>query len=267
MRAILTDRISGEVEALLHLEAALTLEVDPLDHAAHRFGLGSTEVMSRAAAWAGLAYADAVPALVQGSTQIRRLDALAGIRTVRARLYGREVVFAAPLFGQFITLRAHAMATESFRRGFCVVPPAAIRAELARASQAQLLDEARQRLSHRWPSASGHLDLTRPRRWLFAVLISVLVVAAGLSPFLLRPVLLPLVGVMLIAPALLRLWAALSPVPPEPPPELLEAGALPVYSVLIPLRDEAHMVGQLAEAMRMLDYPALGSKRTNFPRA
>lgn len=256
MQAILTDRISGEAEALLHLEAALALEVDPLDYAVHRFGLGSTDAMSRAAAWAGLAFADAVPALVQGSTQIRRLDALAGIRTLRARLYGREVVFAAPLFGQFITLRAHAMATDGFRRGFCVVPPAAIRSELARASQAQLLDEARQRLSHRWPSASGHLDLTKPRRWLFAALISVLVLAAGLSPYMLRPLLVPLVGVILIAPATLRLWAALSPVPPEPPPELLSNGALPVYSVLIPLRDEAHMVEQLVEAMRALDYPA-----------
>ena len=36
---------------------------------------------------------------------------------------------------------------------------------------------------------------------------------------------------------------------------LLEDNELPVYSVLLPLRDEAAMVGQLSRAVRALDYP------------
>ena len=57
-------------------------------------------------------------------------------------------------------------------------------------------------------------------------------------------------------------WAAfLPPREPEPVP-LLDDSELPVYSVLLPLRDEAQMVQQLSNALRGLDYPALCIKRT-----
>jgi cellulose synthase/poly-beta-1,6-N-acetylglucosamine synthase-like glycosyltransferase len=46
-------------------------------------------------------------------------------------------------------------------------------------------------------------------------------------------------------------------VPQRPPDE-----ELPVYSVLIPLRNEASMVPQLFASMAALDYPALCIKRT-----
>ncbi|MDP3315783.1 MAG: glycosyltransferase, partial [Devosia sp.] len=65
----------------------------------------------------------------------------------------------------------------------------------------------------------------------------------------------PLVGLMLLIPALLRLAAAISRPPQPPPVPLLGDSDLPVYTVLVPLRDEAHMVGQLAEALRRIDYP------------
>ena len=256
MLAILAGRIADAAGARVQLEVAIGLEVDPLDHAAHQFGLSNAEVMARAADWAGLAFAETIPRLVDGSTQIRRLDAMSEVRALRARLLGREVVFAAPRFAQFLALKAHADGDPSFRRRLCVVPPDAIRANLARASEVLLLDAARHRLSQRWPSASGHRDLVPLRRALFVMAILVVVGLAALSPFVLRPVLVPLVSVVLITPAALRLWAALSPPPADPTPPPLADPELPVYSVLIPLRDEAHMVDQLAAAMRAIDYPA-----------
>ncbi len=255
MLALLAGRITDAAGARAQLETAIGLEVDPLDHVALQFGLSSAEVMARAADWAGLAFAETIPRLVQGSTQISRLDAMSEVRAVRARLLGREVVFAAPRFAQFLSLRTHADGDPSFRRRLCVVPPAAIRANLAQASEGLLLDAARHRLSQRWPSASGHRDLVPLRRAAFVAAILAVVGLAALSPFVLRPVLVPLVSVILIAPAALRLWAALSPPACEPAPTLLADAELPVYSVLIPLRDEAHMVDQLAEAMRAIDYP------------
>ena len=139
----------------MHLGAALELEVDPLDYCAHRFGLGEAMVMERAADWAGLAFAARIPNTLPGSPIIERIDSLGEIRTVRARLFDREVIYSAPRFAEFLKLRDHAERNEVFRRRFCVVPESAIRAELAVASEETMLDEARQRLVRRWPRASG----------------------------------------------------------------------------------------------------------------
>ena len=129
----------------MHLGAALELEVDPLDYCAHRFGLGEAMVMERAADWAGLAFAPRIPNTLPGSPIIERIDSLGEIRTVRARLFDREVIYSAPRFVEFLKLRDHAERNEVFRRRFCVVPESAIRAELAVASEETMLDEARQR--------------------------------------------------------------------------------------------------------------------------
>ena len=50
-------------------------------------------------------------------------------------------------------------------------------------------------------------------------------------------------------------WAAFARPAPQPEPPLLDDSVLPVYTVLLPLRDEAHMVRQLCNAMRDIDYP------------
>ncbi len=58
----------------------------------------------------------------------------------------------------------------------------------------------------------------------------------------------------------LVLWPPSVPVSPE---LTLRDAELPTYSVLVPLYGEANMVPQLLDALCALDYPALGSKRTN----
>ena len=255
MRAVLAEHAQSEAEALAHLEAALTLDVDPLAYCAHRFSLGECAVMERAAAWARLAFSKTVPPTVRDSSQFKRLDSLASIRTLRATLFDREVLYSSPKFSHFVQLRSHAEAHPDFRRCFCVVPESALRTALASASAGLLLDEARQRLARRWPRASGNVDLSRSARVIFVLCLVALVAAAALAPFLYKPVFLPLVGFVLVAPAILRLVAVFQPQRPDQPPPLLDDAALPTYSVLVPLRDEAHMVPLLWQALSAIDYP------------
>lgn len=240
---------------MLHLDAALGLEVDPLDYCAHRFGLGDALVLERAAEWAGLVFAPRIPNTLPGSPVIARIELLGEVRAVRARLFEREVIYCAPRFAAFLKLRRHAARHPEMRRNVCVVPEAALRAELAAASEEALLVEARQRLTRRWPRASVSISTPKSLRIAFALGVALLMLFAVAAPSISRPAFLPIIGAILVIPALLRFWAAISPERPRPPPRPLSDAELPVYTVLVPLRDEAQMVGQLARAMRALDYP------------
>ncbi len=77
--------------------------------------------------------------------------------------------------------------------------------------------------------------------------------------------LLAVLALVLALPSGFRLWAAFTFERNEAlrPKSLLDDRELPVYTVLVPMRDEAHMVPQIACAMQALDYPALCIKRTN----
>lgn len=240
---------------MIHLEAALALEVDPLDYCAHRFGLGEAMVMERAAAWAGLVFSERIPNTLPGSPIIARIERLGEVRAVRAKLFEREVIYCAPRFAAFLKLRRYAARHPEIRRNLCIVPLVALRAELAAASAEALLVEARQRLARSWPRASVSLGTPKPVRIAFAVGVALLMLFAVAAPSISRPVFLPIVGAILIIPALLRLWASVMPAGMPVAPRLLSDAELPVYTVLVPLRDEAQMVGQLARGMRALDYP------------
>lgn len=255
LHAILAGHINGKAEALFHLEAALGLEVDPLDYCAHRFGLGEALVMERAANWAGLVFSQRIPNTLPGSPVISSIERMGEVRAVRAKLFEREVVYCAPRFAALLTLQRYAARHPEVRRNVCIVPEAALRAELAAASEEALLVEARQRLARRWPRASASLNTPKPVRLAFAIGAALLMLFAVVAPAISRPAFLPVVGAILVIPALLRLWAALSPERLRAMPRLLNDTELPVYTVLVPLRDEAQMVGQLARAMRALDYP------------
>ena len=173
--------------------------------------LSEPEVMERAATWAGLAFAPGIPNTLPGNPIIQRIDTLGEIRTVRARLFDREIVYSAPRFMQFVKLREQVERDPAFRRHLCVVPASAIRAQLAEDYQASLLDEARQRLVRRWPRATGGLDLPKWARVVFVLGVIGLLLVACLAPVLAQPVSVPLLGAVLLLPAALRLWAALAP--------------------------------------------------------
>jgi cellulose synthase/poly-beta-1,6-N-acetylglucosamine synthase-like glycosyltransferase len=256
LHAILADAIDSETDALLHLEAALELEVEPLAYCANRFNLNDNLVMERAADWAGLAFAPRVPRTRPGSPIIEKLELLGEIRSLRCQLFDdREVIYTAPRFAEFINLRRHIARNPDLSRHICVVPASAIRTELADASQAVLLDEARQRLSRKWPRATGGLDLSIRARSAFVAVVLALVLIAALAPLVAEAAFVPLVGALLALPALLRLWAAIGPRDEPATVPLLDDADLPRYTILLPLRDEARLVPQLSAAIRALDYP------------
>lgn len=257
--ALLPEFIHSDTDAEAVLVSARLLGVDPLDYCIHRFGLGADEVMARAAGWAGLAFSPVVPSTVDSSIQLDRIDHLAVARSIRESIYGREVLFIAPRFDGFVNLRSYQAAHPEFRRSTCIAPPAAIRSALARFSAAQLLDEARQRLFRHWPDASAHLDLSRSARLSLVGVTLLLVALSALAPHLLEAAWVVLLGVLLVLPAVFRVLALLpqkNETPLTQAPALADAD-LPVYSVLIPLRDEAHMVPLLQRAMSALSYPVL----------
>lgn len=255
LRAVLVEYIATDEQALALLSTALELEVDPLDYCAHRFGLGETMVMARAAAWAGLEFFPAVPAGSSGRPVIEKIERLGEIRSLRMALLDREIVYSAPRFETLIRLRLLHEIRPDLRRLIAIVPHAAIRAELASLARAPMMDAARHRMVRRWPRAAGQADAPRSARIGLVVLLAVLIGGAVLAPWLNAALFLPLVGLVLLVPALLRLAAAISRPPQPPPVALLGDSDLPVYTILVPLRDEAHMVGQLAEALKRIDYP------------
>jgi cellulose synthase/poly-beta-1,6-N-acetylglucosamine synthase-like glycosyltransferase len=251
LRAILCEHCGSDAAAAGHLCEAEELGVDPLDYCAHRFGLGNELVWRRAAHWAGLTFAAATPSRGTAA-RIDRLDRLGEARSLRQSVLGTEMLFIAPAFARLLELRHP---PEDIRRRLRIVPPNAIEVGLARAASAELMDEARQRLTRSWPRATASQDLPLHVRAGFVTVLALLiglVMAAGLFA---RPLLMPVAALLLIAPGLLRAIAAFPKVSESPSPARLSDAELPTYSVLIPLRDEAAMVPMLARAMAALDYP------------
>ena len=235
------------------LEAS-RLGVDPLDLCARRFDLGDVPVMERAAQWAGAEFAAAVPATVRGSAHLLRLDGLERVRAIHAEVDGENRFYFAPGTGEILALR-DIVERAGLRHRLILTPRTALRRALAEANSPALLADARQRLVRRWPHATASLDLGKPARIAFVSALAAIVVLTATAPLLARPLLLPFLLVLIVAPALLRLLAVLHrPVPADDPP--LADADLPLYTVLVPLRDEAGMVPQLFAALGALDYPA-----------
>lgn len=238
------------------LEKALEREVDVLLYCATALGLRPATIMKRAARWAGYGYFDRVPRGLVGSAEPARLEALAEIRIFRVALLDREVAFAAPDFGGIIRLKHRLATTPRLSHLICLVPEQALRDHLTAVASPALIDAARQNLARRWPYASAQLELTGLARYGFAVALVLLLGMVLAAPHFAQLLLLPVVLIVLVVPAALRLAAVLEPLPPEPKLDRPPDEELPVYSVLIPLRNEAAMVPQLFAAMEALDYPA-----------
>ncbi|HZY50249.1 MAG TPA: glycosyltransferase family 2 protein [Devosia sp.] len=252
LRAVLREHCSTDLAARRHLTEAHRLGVDPLDYCSHRFGLGNKLVWNRAANWAGLCYATTTPSRLP-VRPVDRIEHLGEVRSFRQSALGKDLLFVAPRFEHVLKL---SVAMTEHKRHIRVVPPEAIHAGLARAASPQLMDEARQRVTRLWPRASAAQDLPRDARVAFVLVLAGLVALVMAAGLIARPLLVPVVAVLLMAPGLLRLLAAFPARRRHRPSPRLSDAQLPVYSVLIPLRDEARMVPLLARAMAALDYPS-----------
>jgi cellulose synthase/poly-beta-1,6-N-acetylglucosamine synthase-like glycosyltransferase len=256
IQAILAEHCPDAATAQRVLEAALEREVDPLRYCAASLGLGETLVMERAARWAGFAFYDVVPTHLRGQTVPTRLEALGEVKLFRVTLFDREIAFSAPDFFGLLRLQARRLDNPDLARRLCLVPESALRDYLVRAAAPALVDGARQNLARRWPYAAAQLELTVPARNIFVGLVLALFCVVLLAPHSDAVWLLPFWAIFLLGPAVIRLAALAVPNPVRPglhePPDDAE---LPVYSILVPLRDEAHMVPQLFAALGALRYP------------
>ena len=252
LRAVLGEHCPGDDAARKHLIEARRRGMDPLDYAACQFGLGNALVWRRAAFWAGYCFAGQLPSHpLLPHARIGRIEHLSTVRTLRQAVLGEDICFIAPSFGTVLRLRLSA--TPGLRRRLRFASPEAIETAMGHAASEQLLDYARTETAVRWNGTSAG-QLRRSVRIGFAMMLGLAILAVMLSGVVARPFLIPAAALLLMAPGLLRLVAAwprrtAAPVPALPDSEL------PLYTILIPLRDEAQMVPLLKRAMSAIDYP------------
>lgn len=256
VRAVLRDRCHADEDARMVLDRALALEVDPFDYFAHRLDMAYETILERAAEWAGIAFAPFVPRGLPRAEISNDLAVLGRVRQLRAQLFQRDVLFVSPTYFEVLDFKRRAEHSSELRGRLCLVPAAALRTELGRQSSEALTAEARGRISRRWPRATVEAVLSGRLRLAFVLLVLATLPLVLVAPVWSAPLLMPGAVLLLLVPSFARVLAAFSgasggsSIQPT-----LDDEELPIYSVLIPLRDEAHMIPQLHRAMDGLDYP------------
>jgi len=257
VRHVLANHCSSDAQAFHVLEQAMIAEVEPLEYFATHLNINETLVYERAAQWCSVAFSPVVPSEVPANPQVSRLEKLAHVKTLRARIFDRDILFTSAGLTELVRIKKQLCLHPELHKRICLVPPRALRDGITRRSAELLLEQARTRLARRWPFASAHLDLTIGARIIFVVVLIILVMIGALSPLGMQPFLVPILAFLILVPSGLRLAAAGSSAGGDFGPIVapLADNDLPVYTILIPLRDEANMVPQLVSAMKRLDYP------------
>jgi cellulose synthase/poly-beta-1,6-N-acetylglucosamine synthase-like glycosyltransferase len=139
-----------------------------------------------------------------------------------------------------------------------VTTPAAIRRYLTEAGAAQLVEQAVSGLDRAHPDWSARRLLT-PAQSIFGLGLLVLTgIALWQTGWLVVQVFNIVASLLFLALVMLRLLSISVALERtfRPPPSLdVDRDSLPIYSVLVPLYDEAHMVAELARALARLDWP------------
>ncbi|MCX5513382.1 hypothetical protein C3941_00095 [Kaistia algarum] len=176
---------------------------------------------------------------------------------VRGKGAGRLVI--APDEAEMESLAAAFEKMPELRERLVVSTPDAIRRMLFSTGSTRLLDEALRRLERLDAAFSARRLLTPAQACVFAGLALALLLAVATSGWhALVP--LDLVAGALFSTLIVLRMMALSLVLDYTvnPPSALPApdpARLPVYTILLPLYDEAHMVPELVRAMNRLDWP------------
>ncbi len=257
VKYVLGSACQSDRQALGMLEQALLSETEPLCYFALHLKIDEAIIYERAAQWCGLVFSKTIPVDVPANPSIARIDSLANIKTIRAKLLDRDILFTSAGFSAMLRIREQVQFQPELAGKICIVPPRAIRHGVVSRSAPLLLDQARSRLARRWPFASAHLELGRITRAVFAIGLILMVSLAVIAPLFMYPILVPFLAFILLMPAIFRLIAALSSLLAEADDFVMPVPDqdLPVYTILIPLRDEANMVPQLVGAMGRLNYP------------
>lgn len=254
LAAILKSRDYRQIEALLEESRSNSGPFDLIEYCSALPGLNDVIVMERAATWCGFAFVPSI-SILEPQLPLRQLEEIARIRSVRARILGRDVIWAAPSFAEFLALAGRLRRNPRLRRHLVIIPRRALRSALTAACAGPLLEQAQAGLAERLPEQAAIRSLSTANRSVFLVGLAVFLLLFGILPFLLSPLLIVPAGVFVMLPALLRLQAALFPVQSAGTPFIGGDDDWPIYSIIVPLRDEAHMVAGLAAAIRRMHYP------------
>ncbi len=143
------------------------------------------------------------------------------------------------------------------RNKICIVPFRALQQSIQVAQRPALYEAAIQRLARIWPHASAHLGLGRYKRFLFLGAVLLVTAISAWDPPSLQPLIFAFLALLYVGPATFRLYASIYGMLLGAPtrPKLLNDDALPIYSVMVPLNNEANLVPQLARALKALNYP------------
>ncbi len=235
------------------IQRAEAKNIDLFKYLAIEYKLSLMLIFKRAAKYCNLAFSEIVPRNLKIDLKIDQLKQLKSINSFSANVMNRQVIFTSPSASEMLKLKQQIMLQTPIY--ICIVPPNALLEALVENFSDKMIDEARQRLARRWPHASAHLDLSYPSRIIFLLAIFFLISIVIFTPLSMTIYLLPLLSILFLIPAWFRLSAIFMSIHEPKNPKLLGDDELPIYSVLIPLRDEAQMIPQLTKAMQALDYP------------
>lgn len=245
----------ADIERLLHY--AHEQQIEPLTLCAAHFHLSEEQLYEQLANLIGLAFFHVVPACRMHMRQVDHVAKLADLKMVRATVLDRDVLFMAPGLAKFTQLINQLRHQPHLSQRICIVPPKALQRAVWRVQRPALYRHAVQSLARIWPKASAHLDLGQFNRFLFLVTVLGLAALSAWTPPLLDVVLFVFLALLYVTPASFRLYASIYGLllGKSRRPTLLSDAQLPIYSIMIPLRDEALLVPQLANALKALNYP------------
>ncbi len=148
--------------------------------------------------------------------------------------------------------------------------PGQVREVVLRSFAARLLGNAIHGLSRRYPDEMAAAGVTSVQTLLIAVAAALALAGGVLAPVETLRLLAGLATLFFALVVCLRIAACVTLVSAVPRSllrrrrERIADAELPVYTLLVPLFRERNMLPGLLRALARLDYPALGSKRTNL---
>ncbi|MGJ8529413.1 glycosyltransferase [Maritalea sp.] len=257
LRRVFKEYFQSDWAALFVLRQAAKAGVEPFRYCAVEFSLTESEIYRRAAKVLGLAYTQEIQADRCTNIFVDHVEQLKNARSLRGHLLDREVLFVAPDFWRFVELAKRISYKPELREKLCVVAPKTLLNTLTHLQSTPIYDSAITRLAKVWPFASAHLGLSKWVRYSFLAIVFGVALSVFFPWGWFQPIATFALTVLFLVPAAFRLSCALNgrTVPRIPVQNLVADDQLPIYSILIPLRDEAILVEQLVKAIKKLNYP------------
>ena len=171
--------------------------------------------------------------------------------------YGERLAYIAPPESQMPHVQQWLRANPAARARLRVTTPAAIRSALERADASALLDNAVNGLARAHPRFSAAVVATRAQVVAWLVIAAAIVAAFALAPTVALSLPDVVGALFFFGVSAIRLVAAsrvAAQAMPQPVTPVV-ADDLPVYTILVPLYREAHLLPELVASLERLEWP------------